>query len=153
MDHTLTHHSQTSLLLTSSLSSGVPVPHGIQCMWVVVPLSLSYRQISGRNLKSTVIPGVWKTDHLLFVKSIRQDFTNNRWSVSLGMWGGNLFFQIEQLLLVRRFLILTTRPIVQWIHCTIPRVVPYGIPDKKRGVETVYWQEDICVPFNSHFIY
>jgi hypothetical protein len=33
--HTHPSHSQTSRLLTSSLSSGVPVPHTTQCMWDV----------------------------------------------------------------------------------------------------------------------
>jgi hypothetical protein len=31
--HTLPSHSQTSRLLTSSLSLGVPVPHSTQCVW------------------------------------------------------------------------------------------------------------------------
>ena len=39
--HTHPSHSQTSLLLTSSLSLGVPVPRSTQCKWVVYISQLS----------------------------------------------------------------------------------------------------------------
>jgi hypothetical protein len=40
--HTHPSHSQTSRLLTSSLSLGVPVPLVTQCMWVVWSLRFSF---------------------------------------------------------------------------------------------------------------